>query len=267
MSRTIPALLRPGLLRQGLLAGSLLGTGCVSDLGTLSSLTQVYGDQTVGTITPPLRATMAVGALAAQLCVDEPTGGWDGLAPGDPPPVDDVLAEVLGADAAIEPVDATDSASFLLTGLRLLDQEDRRMILSVTEGSPFVVRATISSADGADQLGTVAIDVNGECSTSHARVSGTSSFTWADADHAFVFPTADSGTTALDFPTSGAWLPGSGNIGWQGHIDAQLRDWVSVDAAAIEPYGTGGLWTGTASGGATSKKVGWSIEVQAQLQP
>lgn len=254
-----------------LLAGLLLA-GCAQDLGTLSSVADAYGSQTALAVTPTMTASLALGALSSRLCVDVPAGAWSTLAVGDPVPVDETLAEVLGAP--VVEVLAIDGSVAELTAapVPLAGQEDARLLLKVVSpeakgsSSPVVVTGTLTAATG-EELGSFAYEVASDCSSTWARLSGSATWTLDEVDHEFTLPAPEEGASGVDWPGVVPWLPTAGRVKWDGFMEGQDRELTTLDASEMEPYGTGGRWTATASGGDTLKEQGWEAQVTLDLQP
>lgn len=250
---------------------ALLG-GCAQDLGTLSSVADAYGAQTVQALTPAMGASLALGALAARLCVEVPAGAWSGLQPGDPMPVYEPLAEALGAPV-IQAI-ALDGSVLEATvaPVELAGQADARLLFKVVTpesgagSSPVVVTATLTSAEG-EELGSLAYEVAADCSADWARLSGDASWSIDGVDHSFTLPAPEEGASGVDWPSAVPWLPVAGRVKWTGFLEGEDREVTTLDASEIEAYGTGGTWGATASGGSTAKEAGWEAAVVIELQP
>lgn len=234
--------------------------GCVEDLGTLSRLQDAYGDQTVGLIEPALYTTLALGALSADTCVAVGEGRWSDLDIGQALPIADELAVVFGAPL-VESHAVGTTIELVLSPVDLAGEEAARLLLTVVPGSPAQVSGSLTDATGATNLGSFRFEVAGDCSKDWSRISGDASWVIDDLEHDLVLPAEASGTSGLDWPGVVPWLPSGGVLGWQGRVDGELRSFQTEDASEIEPYGTGGLWTGAVSGRE------WSTTVTADLQP
>jgi len=255
-------LIAPTALQRGvaLLTLGLTVTGCVTDLGTLSGLESAYGDQTVAVMTPALQGSMAIGAFAADACVQLGGGAWKSLAAGVPLPLSEPVSDVLAAPV----VDAYTEGNTIELGLspvRLAGLEDARVVLTIVTGSPLQLTGSVTDAGGQTVLADLDLEVTGECTRDWGRVSGAVVWTLDDIEQTVTLPSDASGLPGVDWPGTLAWLPAAGIVGWQGRIDGELRSFESDEAALIEGNGSGGLWSGGLSG------LQWSTTVTVDLQP
>lgn len=249
-------------MRAEIVATSLLLAGCAADQGTLSRLQDAYGAETAASLSPPLTATVVLGALAANLCVTVPNGSWDPVQSGEAPPLGDAELAALLGDPVVEHVEAGGVTAIGLSGVRLFGADDRRLELTVDTSGAVTIAGDVLDGTGEGSVGGFTLAASPECSAESVLVSGLASFTDdAGMAHDLVVPASTSATTGLVYPGPVAWLPAQGAVNWQGRIHAELRNFNTDDAAAIELLDGEAAWSGAVNG------VEWSALISATIAP
>ncbi len=241
---------------------------CVTDLGTLDALAAEYAARTAAASEPGLRASLAIGALAGQICTQILPNAWNDLSLGQPWPMPEDLAGQLGAPTLESFRDAGNVVELSLSPVTLLGQE-AALRLKVSdgggEGGAITVSATASALSDEAVLGSVDYELGGDCADIRIRVVGTATWTWEGSTHTYALPGAESESSAMVWPGAVSWLPGQGRIKWSGVIDGQERSWLSADASAIDAEALS--WSATVSGGSNDRQQAWEAEVELALQP
>ncbi len=250
---------------------ALLLGACATDLGTLSALAEEYATRTVEASTPGLRSSLALGALSAELCVDQASTGWSEVVVGEDLPLSAELAEVLDTPRVDSFSDEGAVIELSLSGLSLLDQTDARLRLKITDGSdtngPLQISGTAVGATDETVLGTITYELGSDCAEIRTRLFGTAIWQLGETTHSYALPSADAEDSSLTWPGVVPWLPGAGSVKWTGIVDGQERSILTDDASEMVEDAGAVLWGAEVSGGGNERVAAWSARTELSLVP
>lgn len=226
----------------------LVLAACVEDRGVLDGTARAWTDQSIQTATPPLRVSLGMAALAAEVCsyeladwtsfhevgsltLSSPVAAWFEVDP---------VAQVTGTPAqAVYQVVLAQGRAFDRDVAVVLDVQTPMAAFTVS-----ILQDNVAGATLAEALVTTA-----GCSGGEPGVSGSVSFE-VDGDEGWsvVLPAAD----GEDNPVfaSGDVLPSAGTLGFSGRLSPGRVQIQTGDAATIQDRGwpvsvSGPDWTGT----------------------
>ena len=233
----------------------LAALGCDQAAGPpLTRLTQAWAADTAEHAADSMTASLLLGALSSEICVQWAQGTAEEPVSGSPFLLSEPLSWALGEPVvhSVE-LDSEQWSQMVLSGINLMGLSDQWLRIQITEQDgdlTFDFAPLLDDNDVVDEparlvgFGQSSLIVQSECMAQQTMVTGTA--LWIDTNnqrHELKLPADQELGSDIVFTEGLPWVPLSGGISWEARIDSQRRSITTEDADELRMNSAGvGRW-------------------------